>query len=67
MKINEIVEMYIDKDETDPNYPKFHWPVVEPKYSTFTDISKKYCFKMCHGCGRVAGRRAATAAARPSA
>ena len=56
MKINEIVVMYIDKDETDPDYPKFHWPVVEPKYSTFTDISKKYCFKCCGG-GRVAGKR----------
>ena len=28
MKINEIVVMYIDKDETDPAYPKFHWPGV---------------------------------------
>ena len=56
MKINEIVVMYIDKDETDPNYPKFHWPTVETKYSTFTDISKKYCFMM-RGGGRVAGRR----------
>ena len=56
MKINEIVVMYIDKDETDTAYPKFHWPVVEPKYSTFTDISKKYCF-MCRGKGRAAGRR----------
>ena len=56
MKINEIVVMYINKDETDPAYPKFHWPVVEPKYSTFTDISKKYCF-MCRGKGRAAGRR----------
>lgn len=56
MKINEIVVMYIDKDETDPAYPKFHWPVVEPKYSTFTNISKKYCFRCC-GKGRAAGRR----------
>lgn len=55
-KINEIVVLYIDKDETDPDYPKFHWPVVEPKYSTFTDISKKYCFMM-RGGGRVAARR----------
>ena len=31
-KINEIVVLYIDKDETDPDYPKFHWPVVKPKY-----------------------------------
>lgn len=56
MKINEIVVMYIDKDESDPNYPQFHWPAVEPKYSTFTDISKKYCFRMGGG-GRAAGRR----------
>ena len=56
MKINEIVVMYIDKDETDPNYPKFTWPTVEPKYSTFKDISKRYCFKMGGG-GRVAGKR----------
>ena len=56
MKINEIVVMYIDKDETDPAYPKFHWPTVEPKYSTFANISKKYCF-VCRGGGRAAGRR----------
>ena len=56
MKINEIVVMYIDKYETDPAYPRFHWPVVEPKYSTFTNISKMYCFKM-GGRGRAAGRR----------
>ena len=56
MKINEIVVMYIDKDETDPAYPKFHWPVVEPKYSTFSDISKKYRFMM-RGGGRVAASR----------
>jgi len=41
MKINEIVVFYINKDETDPSYPKFQWPTVEPKFSTFTDISKK--------------------------
>jgi hypothetical protein len=55
-KINEIVVMYIDKDETDPNYPRFHWPTVEPKYSTFSQISKKYCFLM-RGGGRAAGKR----------
>ena len=47
--------MYIDKDEKDPSYPKFHWPTVEPKYSTYSDISKKYCFK-CTGGGRIVGR-----------
>ena len=56
MKINEIVVLYIDKDETDLSYPKFNWPAVEPNYSTFKDISKKYCFMM-RGGGRVAGRR----------
>lgn len=56
MKINEIVVLYIDKDETNPSYPKFSWPSVEPNYSTFKDISKKYCFLM-RGGGRVAGRR----------
>lgn len=56
MTINEIVVMYIDKDETDPSCPQFHWPVVEPKYTTFKDISKKYCFMM-RGGGRVAARR----------
>ena len=56
MTINEIVVMYIDKDEKDTDYPQFHWPVVEPKYSTLTDISKKYCFWM-RGGGRVAARR----------
>ena len=56
MKINEIVVFYIDKDETDASYPKFHWPTVEPKFSTFADISKKYCF-LTRGRGRVAGRR----------
>ena len=56
MKINEIVSMYIDKDETDPAFPRFQWPSVEPKYSTFTDISKKYCFCM-RGGGRAGGRR----------
>lgn len=55
-KINEIVVMYIDKDETDPHYPKFCWPTVEPKYSTFANISKSYSFMM-RGGGRVAGRR----------
>ena len=57
MKIHEMVVFYIDKDETDPNYPKFVWPAAEqPKYSTVTDISKKYCFLM-RGGGRVGSRR----------
>jgi hypothetical protein len=49
MKINEIVVMYIDKDE-------IQWPPTDPKYTVVKDISKKYSFLM-QGRGRVAGRR----------
>jgi len=56
MKINEMVILYIDKNEKDPSYPRFEWPTVDPKYSTLKEISKMYCHMMC-GRGRVAPRR----------
>jgi hypothetical protein len=59
MKINEMVILYIDKNEKDPSYPRFEWPTVDPKYSTLKEISKMYCHMMC-GRGRVASRRFCT-------
>lgn len=55
-KINEMVVLYIDKEE-------FVWPPGDPpEYSTRTGISNEYCFLMRGGGGgagemRVAGRR----------
>ena len=49
MKINEVVVMYIDKDE-------ITWPDPEPVYGTLTGISSAYCFDMLGG-GRVAKGR----------
>lgn len=56
MKINEMVVMYIDKEE-------FEWPAGDPpEFSTRKGISNEYCFMM-RGVGggpgemRVAGRR----------
>lgn len=58
MKINEMVPMYIDKDE-------IKWPAGDPpEFSTRKGISSEYCFEM-RGAGggagevRVAGRRLA--------
>jgi hypothetical protein len=63
MKINQMVILYIDKNEKDPSYPRFEWPTVDPKYSTLKEISKMYCHMMC-GRGRVAPRPASAASAR---
>lgn len=50
MKINEMVVLYIDKDE-------IVWPAGDPPiYSTFKDISSRYSFMM-RGGGRVGGAR----------
>ena len=51
LKINEIVVIYIDKDE-------IIWPAGEPpKYTTFPHISQRYSFCMRPGAGRVGGAR----------
>jgi hypothetical protein len=50
MKINEMVVLYIDKDE-------IVWPAGEmPTYSTFNGISKRYSYLM-RGGGRLGGAR----------
>lgn len=51
MKINEMVVLYIDKDE-------IIWPSGEPPtYSTFHGISQRYSFLMRDAPGRVGGAR----------
>ena len=52
MKINEIVVFYMDKDEKEADFPKIDWPIVDPKYSTLKNISKRYSFMM-RGRGRA--------------